>query len=225
MDKSWLTDTDQAVLDGFFLLDGISPIRVDKILSDTRCHGAVYERGQVLYDPNSFDHCLGLILSGRVEVRQQTADRALILRFLGPGDVFGPAVVFAKEADYTTKLTALALTRVLFFPQSLLRELMEQDFTAAENYMAFLAGRIQFLNHRIQSLISGSAEQLLCGFLAKESGGGDVVILDSSISDLARRLNISRASLYRAFDALEKDGRIKKTGKTIAILDWDGLQL
>ncbi|MCL2829021.1 MAG: Crp/Fnr family transcriptional regulator [Oscillospiraceae bacterium] len=225
MEKSWLTDADHTILDQFFLLQNVSPTLIATILADTRCRSAVYEKGQALSAPGYVDNCLGLILSGRIEVRQQAAERDLILRFLGTGDVFGAAAVFAKESVHVTHLTALVKTRVLCFPQNLLSELMRQDFAAAENYMAFLTGRIQFLNHRIQSLISGSAEQLLRNFLVRESAGADMVILDSSISDLARRLNISRASLYRAFDALEQGGHIKKTGKKIAILNWNGLQL
>jgi len=212
-------------LDGFFLLQNISPALVDAILADERCRSAVYEKGQSLHAAGQFDNCLGLVLSGRVEVRQQAAERDLILRFLEAGDVFGAAAVFAKNPVYVTCLTALIKTRAILFPQDLLSELMGREFAAAENYMAFLTGRIQFLNHRIQSLLSGSAEQVLRNFLIRESAGGDVVILDSSISDLARRLNISRASLYRAFDVLEQGGCIQKTGKTITILDWDGLQL
>jgi len=225
MEKSWLTDTDCVILDGFFLLQGISPALVDTILADDRCQSAVYEKGQSLHASGQLDNCLVLVLSGRIEVRQQTAERDLILRFLGPGEPFGAATVFAENPAYVTQLLALTKTRVLLFPRALLSELMERDFTAAENYMVFLTGRIQFLNGRIQSLISGSAEQLLRDFLVRESAGGNVVILDSSISDLARQLNISRASLYRAFDALEQGGYIEKTGKKIAILNWDGLQL
>jgi len=225
METSWLTDADRIVLSGFFLLQNVSPPLVDTTLADVRCRSAVYGKGQPLSAPGQSDDCLGLILSGRVEVRQQAAERDLILRFLDPGDVFGAAVVFAKESAHVTQLTTLAKTRVVLFSQDLLSELMRRDFTAAENYMAFLTGRIQFLNRRIQSLISGSAEQLLRNFLVRESAGAHMVILDSSLSDLAQRLNISRASLYRAFDALEQGGYIQKTGKKIAILNWDGLQL
>jgi DNA-binding IclR family transcriptional regulator len=35
---------------------------------------------------------------------------------------------------------------------------------------------------------------------------------------LAHALDIGRASLYRAFDALEKDGAISRDGKSIKIL-------
>jgi len=219
-----LRATDKTILDNFFLFQSLPQSLVAQTLADPRCHEATYTRGQVIYDPAHFDRALGLILSGKVEASQHTSDRSLTLRLHKPGDVFGAAALFAKEPGYPARLTALTTTRALFFEEALLRELMAKNARAAENYIAFLAGRIRFLNHRIQSLIAGSAEALLGGFLLSASRGGQTIILDTSISALARRLNISRASLYRAFDSLEQRGLLQKSGKTITILDQDELQ-
>ena len=38
-----------------------------------------------------------------------------------------------------------------------------------------------------------------------------------SREEISRRLGVSRASLYRAFDALEKSGLILRRGKTILV--------
>ena len=218
------TPTDHTILDGFFLIQGLPPTLTAQTLADARCHEADYTRGQVIYDPARFDHALGLVLSGKIEASQHTNDRTLPLRFLGPGDVFGAAALFARESDYPTRLTALAKTRILFFEETLLRELMAKSAQAAENYIAFLAGRIHFLNHRIRSLTAGNAEALLVNFLAGQVQNGKTITLDTSASALASRLGISRASLYRAFEALEQRGLIAKSGKTITIRNRDGLQ-
>ena len=219
-----LDTADRALLDGFFLFQGLPSDLVAWTLADPRCHGAIYSRGQVIYDPIHFDRALGLVLSGKVEASQHISDRSLTLRLHQSGDVFGVAALFVEKPDYPARLTARSTTRALFFEEALLRELMVKDARAAENYIAFLTGRIGFLNQRIQSLISGSAEALLAGFLLSAAQGERTVTLDTSISVLARRLNISRASLYRAFDALEQRGFLQKSGKTILILDRDGLQ-
>ena len=55
------------------------------------------------------------------------------------------------------------------------------------------------------------------------SSGEDAPIRTSA-TDLARRLGLSRASLYRAFDALEGAGLIRREGKTVCILDRSGLE-
>ena len=108
--------------------------------------------------------------------------------------------------------------RVLFVDdEKPLQELMQADFTAAENYMAFLTGRIQFLNQQIASFTLGDAAAQLMAFLKREAGGAEHLTLDCSISLLARRLNLSRASLYRAFETLEKQGMIQKQGRRILL--------
>ena len=219
-----LNTTDKTILDDFFLLRALPPDLTAQTLADPRCHGIIYTRGQVIYDPARFDRALGLILSGKVEASQHIADRSLTLRLHKPGDIFGAAALFAKDPDYPVRLTALTTTRVLFFEEALLRDLMAKNARAAENYITFLSGRVRFLNHRIGSLIAGSAEALLGGFLLSAVQEDQTITLDTSISALARRLNISRASLYRAFDSLEQRGLLQKSGKTITILDQDGLQ-
>ena len=42
--------------------------------------------------------------------------------------------------------------------------------------------------------------------------------------ELARRLDVSRASLYRAFDTLERAGAIRRTGKRIEVLSTAELE-
>ena len=43
-------------------------------------------------------------------------------------------------------------------------------------------------------------------------------------TELCQRLGVSRASLYRAFSALEDSGLITRRGKTITIVDPAGLE-
>ena len=45
-----------------------------------------------------------------------------------------------------------------------------------------------------------------------------------SATDLAKRLGISRASLYRAFQALEDARLIRREGKSMYVLDPAGLE-
>ena len=53
------------------------------------------------------------------------------------------------------------------------------------------------------------------------SGGGTVTC---PATQLCQRLGVSRASLYRAFSALEDSGLILRKGKTITVVDPAGLE-
>ena len=103
---------------------------------------------------------------------------------------------------------------------------MERHPQIAANVMGFFCGRIAFLNRKIPTLSRGSVEQRLADYLLSEfttdSGQPEVVI--RSCAELAVRLNMSRASLYRALGTLEESGMIARSGKVIGLLDVAALQ-
>ena len=69
--------------------------------------------------------------------------------------------------------------------------------------------------------ISPERVRKLARYLLANGQGGSVTC---TASGLAQRLGISRASLYRAFEALEKSALIVRRGKTILIPDLAALE-
>ena len=53
----------------------------------------------------------------------------------------------------------------------------------------------------------------------------NVVSLNISLSQLAKSLNLGRASLYRAMEKMEQDQIISRDKKTICILDRQALEI
>jgi CRP-like cAMP-binding protein len=139
----------------------------------------------------------------------------LAVALLERGDWFGAAALFNDRGEYPSTLTAICPCQVLYLPQETVEELLRRWPAAAENYIRYLSGRIGFLSDRLNSLSAGTAEEKVRQFLllqADETGA-----VDASASDLARALGLGRASVYRAFDALEQEGVLSRQGKTIHI--------
>lgn len=214
-----LNDAERELAAESFLFRGIPPEELNRRLSDDRCVRAHISRGTVIYDPQAFRRCLGLLLSGQVMVSK----RELIVSILGQGELFGAAALFNSRDDYVTTLTARSDCDILFFAQELIEEFLAGCPAAALNYIAYLSGRIRFLNGKIEGLIAGSAEQKLAQYLLGKSEENRID-LPCPVSDLAKRLHISRASLYRAFDALEEAGAAVKRGRTIWIVNLKALE-
>ena len=160
-----------------------------------------------------------MVLEGRVQVNKG----ALIMSVLEPGDLFGAAALFNDRADYATTLTARAPCRVLLLPQALVEELMVRFPEVGRNYVAYLSGRICFLSGKIDALTAGSAERKVAQYLLSRLEGGWVE-LDCSAAGLARRLGVSRASLYRALDALAGRGVLRREGRRVQVLQPDALE-
>ena len=208
------------------LFKNISPEKVLSICAGDGCSVISYGRGDVIFSPDSFFKSCGLILTGSVSVSKSSSDdRVLLMNTLSLGSLFGAAALWTEHSRYVTKLTALEKCRIVFFSQKLMESSMNQYPELAANYIRFLSERICFLNDKIQSLISGCSKSSLKQHLLEQFElFGPELCLEHSISGLASMLNVSRASLYRAFGALENGGIIRRSGRSITILDINKLR-
>lgn len=93
--------------------------------------------------------------------------------------------------------------------------LLSEDRTLSANYIRYLSERIHFLSRKVEGLAARRVTGKLARFLLE--AGGEAVSCPAA--ELARRLDVSRAALYRSFQELEEAGGIRREGKTIVILD------
>ena len=175
-----------------------------------------FPAGETVYQPHQFRRCLGFLLAGQVQV----TNAALSVSVLEAGDLFGAAALYNELPDYATTLSARSPCRILFLPQGDVDQLLGTEPLLRRNYLRYLSSRIRFLSGRLQALARTGAEGKLAQYLL--SCGTDSI--HAPATDLARRLGLSRASLYRAFEALEAAGLIHREGKTVSILDRSGLE-
>lgn len=200
------------------LFRGSPPSVLTRILAVSDCTAAEYEKNEVVYDKTNFSRSLGIVLEGRLRVTKENADkRPIVMSTLQRGAMFGAAALFNSEPEYATKITAIERSRVLFLPQRLIKRMIEREPDIAENYIRYLSERILFLNRKICFLTAGTAEQRLAGFLLDNLAVGEFSEMPMPMHRLADALNMSRASLYRAFDELTASGAVSKQGKLVCI--------
>lgn len=217
MDQT-LTKTELSQLMACPLFQSCPEDTVRRALDDPECTLHSFQSGQTLYQPHRFSRCLGVLLSGGVRVTRD----ALAISVLAPGDLFGAAALFNDREDYATTLTACAPCRVVLLTQELVSRLMDASPRIRDNYIRYLSGRIRFLSGKIQSLAADSVEGRLKQHLLTTLSP-DRPQLDCPATELARRLGISRASLYRAFETLEGQGLIRRQGRAILVPDLRAL--
>ena len=212
-----LSQEERDLLDRSPFFRGAEPELLDRVLSLPQVTVEDFSPEQTVYQPHRFRRCLGFLLSGQVQVTNGT----LSVSLLEAGELFGAAALYNDLPDYATTLTARTPCRILFLPQEEVDRLLGEEPLLRRNYLRYLSGRIRFLSGRLQAVTQTGAEGKLARYLL--SSGEDAPIRTSA-TDLARRLGLSRASLYRAFDALEGAGLIRREGKTVCILDRSGLE-
>ena len=192
------------------LFSQMDPIRLQSIIETYGGGVATFAAGETVVSPESREHTVGIILSGKAIVVTPDKKKSTLLRYLGPKDLFGISNLFT-ENSFVSVIRTAAPSKIFYIPADAVRYLLETDKEFMYRYLKLLSGRICYLNNKIGYLTAGSAERRLAVYLM--SLESNPVTLPLSISALSELLDIGRASLYRAFERLEADGYIKKDGR------------
>lgn len=214
-----------AQLTSLFLFRGISVTELEKrIPFAERCFFRQYADGELIQSADEPLRAIGVVTAGTAFIGSGSSERAVVLRKLMPGDVCGALSLYSDGHGYKTVIRALGGCRLLLLPEDAVKALIEADARAAENYIRFLSDRICFLNRKITAFTAGTAEAKLAAYLlCCPDGDCREIELPCGMSELAESLNISRASLYRAWDTLTEKGILSRNGKTVTVADPDAL--
>ena len=176
-----------------------------------------FESGEEAVGGEGFERSMGILVSGKLRVERLDDDRRILLNIIRQGGCFGVASMFGGD-DAHTLVSASSRSKVLYINEEGLSSLLLRIPELSVDYITFLTDRIRFLNSKIRSFTGGSSEARLAALLA-ESADEEGVCALPSMAQLARRLDISRASLYRSLASLEQSGSIRRDGKTVVLVD------
>ena len=157
-----------------------------------------------------------IILDGSILIEKEASDgRRVAMSLAKAPAVINAAAVLLDENSLST-LRAGAESCVLSLSEEVVRQAILGGGTFALNFAEFLTDRVSFLNHKISSLAGYSAFGRLVMYLREHECAGEVTI-PMSLTAFAGNLGVGRASLYRAFDSLEAQKLIEKSGRKIRI--------
>jgi CRP-like cAMP-binding protein len=212
-----LSNADKEIVRSSFLFAGYTQEEFSALSAQLPFQCAEFEKGDIIFTPEDYRRELGFVLVGRVKVTKGDGD--LVVNSLSMGEAFGAAALFNPEEFYVSTLTAKTPCRVAFLRQEALRDLLDHEPRARWNYIGYLAKQIRFLSDKVDYLIQGSGAKKLTSYLLQQVGEDGIVRLDCSMTELAARLSVSRAALYRDLSRLEGSGVVTRTGKQIKVLD------
>ncbi len=165
---------------------------------------------------------LGVLLSGKAVIYGRDSGKRVLLNRLERLSIFDAAAVFFSEKETVSTVVAKTKCHVLFIERPVLETIIENDPRVAHDYIIFLSDKICFLNRKIIAFTAKNADAALARYLL-DSADGDGA-LSVNMTRIASTLDIGRTTLYRAADALEKDGCIAYDGKEMRILDREKLE-
>ena len=181
-----------------------------------------FRKDEIIYSPDHFEERIGLFLSGTAVAEKSKG--TVILNTFEAGSCYGVATLFSQSKRYVTTIRAKSDCLVAFLSGESMIRLFREEPQISLNYIAFLASRIHFLNRKIDQFTAVSAEEKLTLWLLEQAERSNPFRMPVSYAKLAEMLDLGRSSLYRALDALEAEGLLKKDGKLLEITDISALE-
>ena len=179
-----------------------------------------FSKGDIIASSGENSRKLGIILKGRAEVTKDSG--RVKMSVISKGDIFGAITLFGNNSGFLTDITAAEKCEAVFFSPESIERILSEDGETARCYIGYLSDRISFLNGKIDSYTGTSSSAKLACWLLKNTQQNEEIIL--SMTKLCGLLNISRASIYRAFDELENGECVERNGKNIKVTDREKLK-
>ena len=196
------------------------PCDKETIAKAAACKRMRFNAGEKIYSTDSYEKCLGVILSGKVEMFGTSGVNTVRLNTARAGDSFGAAALFGASENYVSVVCAKTAAEVLLISEKEMEGFIRSDPDLAVAYIGFLSDRIRFLNKKITSFTAKSVDAAAAQALAEHES--DVFCVN--MSRLCKQLDVGRTSLYRSFENLARLGIIEYTDGTVKILDRKALR-
>ena len=173
-----------------------------------------FKRGDPVSEVQNGVECVGVIISGGIAVESGEGSSVSVMK---RGGEFGICNIFVNRR-MPTRITAKVKSSVLFIPKEEFARLLGADSGLMYRYVRLCNKKMLYLAERLSLLSVPDCSERLMHYLDISQSNG-VVKLGVTKDELARQLGISRSSLFRAFGALEADGRITVAAGTVVLND------
>lgn len=186
-----------------------------------------YSKGEAIFFEGEPGIGFYLVTQGKVKIFKTSFEgKEQILHILGPGEPFGEVPVF-HGSPFPANAETLSQSEVLFFPRLEFVNLITVHPSLALNMLAVLALRLRRFATQVENLSLKEVPGRLAAhllYLMEEQKQQSQVILDIPKGQLANLLGTSSETLSRIFNKMSEEGLIRVEGKTILILDREGLK-
>lgn len=174
-------------------------------LSATACRSIDMQKGDVLFRQNQITSGLYRVVSGCVTLqRTGPGGDSLTLHRAVSGGLFAEASVFS--AVYHCDAICTHTGSVMKIAKADVVATMRSNPAFSEGFMRLLAVQVQQYRAHIELLAIPSARERI---LAAVQAG----YFDTTVTELATRINLSHEACYRALRGLCDDGRMVQAGR------------
>ena len=171
------------------------------------------KKGQILFHEEEICEKIGIVRAGLIKIISYSlSGMEIIYNEIKPCHLFGNNLLFSSDRRYRGNVIATLDSEVWLINKDNLLILLENNKSFLETYLSLQADFSKTLNFKIKLLSLSSAEERLIYFLKERQP-----YKYQSITSLANELYLSRETLSRLVNKMDKEGLILKNGKTISL--------
>ncbi len=199
-----------------FLLENLEDDCINEIIK-LFPSSQIFKKGDTIYSHTVFNNALGFIIKGTAFAVSNNQNKVMLNMF-ERGMCFGAAALFGGNAPYVSTVTAKTDCEILFLNEETLKQIFRRYPQTAINYITFLSDKVRFLNNKLCVISCMAAEDTVLTYLSNSCDSDGYANIPKSMTLFAKTLGLSRASLYRVLDTLEKSGNILRENKNIKVI-------
>ncbi|MDR1999790.1 MAG: Crp/Fnr family transcriptional regulator [Frankiaceae bacterium] len=215
-----------ATLAGLPLFAGLDPEMLRQLDSGSRRLRVV--KGEIVFHQGDPSHGFYLLASGQIELSVAAGKAARkVIEVIEPGETFAEAVVFV-QLPYPVTATAMVNSALICVRTQAVLGALDASPLVARRMLANLSMRLHGLIRDAETSTLNSATERVVHWLLRElpdppPSSPAAVLLGTSKTVLASRLNLTPEAFSRALRRLSDAEQIAVRGREIVVADPAGL--
>jgi len=208
------------------LFAGLPDEHIDALLAIAQIRD--FSKNELIFSEGDQASGLYINVDGMVKIFKLSPDgKEHILHLFGPGEPYGEVPVFSGKT-FPANAESITDSRSLFFPRDAIVALLAENPAIAMNMLGVLSLRLRQFTVALENLSLKEVPGRLAAHLlvlSMEQDKKDTVVLNISKTLLASLLGTIPETLSRILSRMAAQGLIDVQGRTIRLLDVDGLRL
>jgi CRP-like cAMP-binding protein len=210
------------------LLEGVAPQKLEELVAQVEIREI--PRRQVIYLPGDPGDKVFFINGGRVKCSKVTRDgKELTLAYRGAGHIFGELCVM-DGAPRDEMAEAMKNAIITEMPCDLFREVLLSDAEIAYRFACTIGERRRQLETKLEHLVFRDVQAKLAALLLElgveygvENDEGLQIGLKITHQEMANLIGSTRETISLTLAQFKKKGLLNLNGRTVVLLDTDGL--
>lgn len=199
------------------LFNDMTEAEITEFLSSAACTIRSYSKNTVFLHQGDVYNSLCIVVEGTSisEMDDFTGKTVVLGKFSSPFPV-APGFLFLENGRLPISLRSRTEVTALFISKQSISTQCRQNDRFLSNFLVLLSKRIEYLTERVSFHSCKTIREKLLLYLDSLKKGPDTaIIVPMSMEDLARYFGVARPSLSQVFIDLQKEGMIRKEGRTV----------